>query len=304
MNQTRHINFLKINLETAARFKAICLFCFFILPSILLGYDYELAVCTIFKDNAPYLKEWIEYHHMLGVEHFYLYDNSSTDNPHQVLKPYIKKGLVTLIEWPNRKEKKWGKIQMAWVRTTQMTAYSNACQCTKGIARWLAIIDTDEFIVPVEHKSITSFLKQHEDAPGIYLYWQVYGTSHIYDVPQGELMIELLTLKCPTKHHINGHTKIILQPERFSHFTGSPHYCTFKKAAEPYIAPIAEARINHYINRTEKFFYEGKIKAKETMDNNTWSQDDIQRWSQLGNNVEDKTIFEFIPELKARLGFE
>ena len=33
---------------------------------------YDLAVVAIFKDEAPYLKEWLDYHLAAGVEHFYL----------------------------------------------------------------------------------------------------------------------------------------------------------------------------------------------------------------------------------------
>ena len=53
---------------------------------------YKTAICLIFKDEAPFLQEWIEYHHLIGIEHFYLYNNNSTDNYEEVLKPYIDKG--------------------------------------------------------------------------------------------------------------------------------------------------------------------------------------------------------------------
>ena len=38
---------------------------------------YDLSVCAIFKDEASYLKEWIEYHKLVGVQHFYLYENEN-----------------------------------------------------------------------------------------------------------------------------------------------------------------------------------------------------------------------------------
>lgn len=41
-------------------------------------HDY-LSIGAIFKDEAPYLAEWIEFHRLVGVEHFFLYDNLSTD---------------------------------------------------------------------------------------------------------------------------------------------------------------------------------------------------------------------------------
>ena len=59
---------------------------------------YRFSLVLIFKDEAPYLEEWIEFHLMLGVDHFYLYQNNSTDNYQEVLKPYIKDEKLTLID--------------------------------------------------------------------------------------------------------------------------------------------------------------------------------------------------------------
>jgi hypothetical protein len=54
----------------------------------------------MFKDEAPWLKEWISYHHnILGVEHFYLYNNDSSDDYREVLRPWIDQHIVELIDW-------------------------------------------------------------------------------------------------------------------------------------------------------------------------------------------------------------
>ena len=39
----------------------------------------KIAVCAIFKDEAPYLLEWLAFHKMIGIDLFVLYDNGSTD---------------------------------------------------------------------------------------------------------------------------------------------------------------------------------------------------------------------------------
>ena len=36
---------------------------------------------------------------VLGVEHFYLYNNESTDDFETVIMPFIEKGLVELYDW-------------------------------------------------------------------------------------------------------------------------------------------------------------------------------------------------------------
>ncbi|ELV04510.1 glycosyltransferase family 92 protein [Brachyspira hampsonii] len=55
--------------------------------------DYISILATV-KNEAPYIKEWIEYHRIIGAERFYIYDNESTDNLKEVLEPYIKEGIV------------------------------------------------------------------------------------------------------------------------------------------------------------------------------------------------------------------
>lgn len=61
---------------------------------ILGSYDnrelkYKIALCLIFKNEAPFLKEWLDYHLTIGVDHFYLYNNNSDDNYLDVLNTYI-----------------------------------------------------------------------------------------------------------------------------------------------------------------------------------------------------------------------
>jgi hypothetical protein len=34
-----------------------------------------LSICAIFRHEAPYLREWIEFHKLIGAERFFLYDN-------------------------------------------------------------------------------------------------------------------------------------------------------------------------------------------------------------------------------------
>ena len=61
---------------------------------------HHISLCIMFKDEAVYLREWIEYHKMVGVDHFYLYDNNSSDAYESVIENYLKEGSITLIHWP------------------------------------------------------------------------------------------------------------------------------------------------------------------------------------------------------------
>ena len=95
---------------------------------------YDLSIVAILKNEGPYLKEWLDYHLLAGVDHFYLYDNDSPDNQAEVAKPYVEAGLVTYIPFPGKK--------------MQFPAYTDAQKRFKFQCRYMAIIDGDEFIFP------------------------------------------------------------------------------------------------------------------------------------------------------------
>ena len=95
---------------------------------------HDLSVVSILKNEGHYLKEWLDYHIVAGVEHFYLYDNESPDNQAEVAKPYVAAGLVDYIPAP-------GKFM-------QCAAYNDAVKRFKFQSRYMAFIDGDEFIYP------------------------------------------------------------------------------------------------------------------------------------------------------------
>ena len=59
---------------------------------------HALVVVAVLQNEAPFVAEWLEYHRLphVGVSHFYLYDDGSTDGLQAVLAPYVGAGLVTL----------------------------------------------------------------------------------------------------------------------------------------------------------------------------------------------------------------
>ena len=112
-----------------------------------------LSIACIAKNEGQYIKEWIEYHRIVGVQRFYFYDNESTDNTREVLDPYIRSGVVI--------------YRYVAGRTMQCPVYQDAVLKARGQTRWLALIDLDEFIVPIEKDTIPEFLKDFEIYPGV-----------------------------------------------------------------------------------------------------------------------------------------
>src|SRR4051812_35685821 len=99
-----------------------------------------LAACTIYRDDAAYLAEWIEFHRLVGVERFFLYDNGSTDDHLEVLAPYIEQGLATVRDWPGPFLGRGGRPKAL------VQAFEHCAGAHREDARWIAFLDVDEFL--------------------------------------------------------------------------------------------------------------------------------------------------------------
>lgn len=99
----------------------------------------KIAVCAMFHNEARDIFEWIMYHWLLGLDHFVLYDNESTDAPERVLAPFMAKGIVTLKKWPGKKGQ----------RPTPQSRSLEDCKLVAQSMKinWLAAFDIDEFLV-------------------------------------------------------------------------------------------------------------------------------------------------------------
>lgn len=286
-------------------YKRAIIVCFLFITSLLQAdYQYDLAVCAIFKDEAPWLKEWIEYHKLVGVKHFRLYNNQSEDNYLEVLQPYIQSGEVTVIDWPN------GSPTGGWVYHTQWPALANGIASLNGIAKWVALIDIDEFIFPVEKNDIISFLANYEECPAIAINWQCYGTSHLWKIPKNKLMIEALILRAPENSAHNIPVKSIVRPEQIDTINAGnpPHTWTILGAGKTTVTPskkeyyqglieVDKIKVNHYMYRTEEYFIKYKIPKKERMEGIKW-EEGYNMGERGFNEIKDTTMSRYVPTLK------
>ena len=56
----------------------------------------KVGICMMVNNEAAYVDEFLLYHLLSGVNHFYIYDDESTDNLASALAPFIEGGIVTL----------------------------------------------------------------------------------------------------------------------------------------------------------------------------------------------------------------
>jgi hypothetical protein len=200
---------------------------------------HELAVCAIFREEAPFLDEWLTFHAGIGVTHFYLYNNLSTDNFREVLRPWQAAGFVTLIEWP--------------AEPCQIPAYQDCVRRFKHHARWIAFFDIDEFLFSPQSRSLLPVLETFAHRPGIEVWQIIFGSNGHVKRPAS--VIASYTLSAPAKPTT---VKTIANPRlvykvhihQFKYWRGQG-LDTSGQVVNQSTTPVYEPlRMNHYWSRS------------------------------------------------------
>ncbi len=128
------------------------------------GAGSNLAICAIFKNEADYLYEWLSFHAFVGVQHFYLYNNNSTDSSLDVIASWPFRDRVTVIDWPDI--------------PGQISAYRHMIATRRDAATWCAFIDCDEFLCPQSGASLGEALDRFAPrCSALYAHWLMFGSS-------------------------------------------------------------------------------------------------------------------------------
>lgn len=256
-----------------------------------------LSACAIFRDEAPYLREWIAFHQLVGVEHFYLYDNRSSDRGPELLAPYVETGVVTLRPWP--------------LHPGQLAAYFDAIVRARqsGDTHWLAFLDIDEFLYSPTGRAVADLLPAYGAFPGVGVNWCVYGTNGHTAKPDG-FVIENYTRRTDDEA-LNCHIKSIVQPARTAlRRPADPHHFSYvhglavNEAMHPIMGPFSRPpshellRVNHYWSKSAD---EAIAKAGKHRSDNGELRDVSALLDEDLNAVEDTSILGYVPALKERL---
>lgn len=171
-----------------------------------------LYLCAIVRDEAEGLAEWIAYHHLIGIDHFVIYDNGSTDGTAALLDRFAAAGILTRIDWPDRPPPQWLRYpamlrlleqvpdprQAPWrdlgALGPQITAYNDALSRFGDQAAWMLFIDADEFLLLPRDGHLLPFLRRicTPQIGAIGFNWRYFGSAG-QNRPDGRLVIERFT---------------------------------------------------------------------------------------------------------------
>jgi len=209
-----------------------------------------LNLCLIVKDENKYLQEWVDYHTLIGVERFIVYDNGSNISVRETLVEDIARGRVIVIDFPGKK--------------AQMTSYAHCLHFYGKHAQWIGFIDIDEFIVPKTTTDLREFLEDYEAFGAIAIHWVIFGASGHKKEPQGpqyKNFIKETENDFPPNHYV----KSIVQPRYTVYPMGVHYFHHFPKhpVVNENFLPISgfdtprsakKIQLNHYFCRSEEEF--------------------------------------------------
>jgi hypothetical protein len=270
--------------------------------------EYGVSICAIFKNEAHNMREWIEFHKIVGIEHFYLYNNFSNDNYLEVLDFYVNDGLVTLIEWP--------------VEKGQFPAYQHFYENFRNSTNWVTFLDLDEFVTPFYKKTISEWLVNYKNYPCIVLYWKMFGSSGKIEHDFDQLTTEQYTVswdKMATVGKVflntdfdiasfdaNVHHATVVKVKLFNKFFLIPPINEFKKIIRWDIHRMGffnksfTIQINHYWSKSFGYYFENKVKRGDV--NNHDRTIDQFYYTEFFNRASDHKIFRYLIELRRALG--
>ena len=263
---------------------------------------YYISMCSCFKNEAPFLKEWIEYHLFIGYDHFYLYNNNSTDNYEEVLQPYVNSGVVTLIEFP--------------IVPVQVAAYKHFYDTYRYETKWVSFFDIDEFVCLYREVNIKDWLNRFSKYPVVYVYWKYFGSSGLMNHDYNKLVLE--QYRCATDKYINiGKTFYNTRYEIASFDKSMVHFLTVKWKGIK-IPAVNEAgnftiwgiqrikkkdftiQLNHYWSKAFNLYIE-KYKKGSSANGTLWKKLWVYKEIEHLCKDWDVSILRFLTELKLRM---
>ena len=126
-----------------------------------------VTACAVFRNEGPFLQEWVAWHRHMGVTRFVLYDNESVDGggalplgPDVIVRP--ASGL-----------------------RTQLGVYRDCLDTVEAGVEWVVFLDLDEFLYDPAGRTLAEVLPpreaRHDGQPvtRVWVPWRMFGwTPH------------------------------------------------------------------------------------------------------------------------------
>ena len=265
-----------------------------------------LSICAVYRNEGPYLREWVAFHQLVGVERFYLYNNRSDDDASRGARAVHRGGRrSTIHDWPQ------------WPAQTQ--AYDDCLKNHRDDSRWIAFIDLDEFLFSPTGRAaargalgVRALARRGRELGGVRLVGApdqaarardrdyVRRTDEpaqpavkcIVDPPRARLLPPAL-LHVPRRAARGGREPPADRP-------GRPFSNTDEVSFE-------RLRVNHYMTKSEEEFRRklSRVPRRQRLPRrDRFNEKQLARLTGRWDEVEDRTIQMYLPALREELARE
>lgn len=277
----------------------------------------SLAICALIRDEAPYMAEWLEFHRLVGVSRFVLYDDHSTDGTRNVILEHDRGDITLYHHGPAWDSPEYDGISMpmGWHTYLQARAFAHYDQHHGPETFWCAYIDPDEYLFHESIDWLPTALEPFEDECGLVVNWLIFGSNGHQTHPPG------LTIENYTRRAIPGepepwgrHVKPIVHTTRRRRWGPNGSHCpVFDDGCWPVdqlhrpnpwsmtpCAPTSLAfRLHHYYHRSQEEAAAKLVRGYHNIPVGYPGQERLTAHDR--NEVEDTTALRFVPRLKEAL---
>jgi len=264
--------------------------------------DYFLAFVTRIKHEDLYLREWLEYHLLVGVEHFFLYDMDVGTTQAELLEPYEDAGVVTRIPWSHFEGTRLDRKRARFRHNKSSLAHRHFALNFRERVCWAQKIDGDEFLYPVTGQEVIEPLRafDRDRVRAIRLPRYNFGHSGHDHRPAGLVIENYLKREATRSSQKEMGNGTSLSGNRFRRGAHRWSYRLYKRGKTVMPDDVETLRINHYFTKSFEEF------QSRQNDNNLRqkTRDQFDARNLRRNDVDDDGMLRFLPAVQRALGLK
>ncbi|KAG8384919.1 hypothetical protein BUALT_Bualt04G0168200 [Buddleja alternifolia] len=204
--------------------------------------QHEMCVCTMLRNQARFLPEWIMYHSQIGVDRWFIYDNNSDDDIEHVVESLVGANYnVTRHVWP-------------WIKS-QEAGFAHCALQARDSCDWVGFIDVDEFFHLPSNLSLPGIVRNQSgpiEVAELRVPCHSFGPSGLQKLPTKGVMVGYTCrMAFPERH------KSIVKPEALnSSLINVVHHFHLKSGFRHVNMNRSALVINHYKYQVWEVFKE------------------------------------------------
>ena len=259
----------------------------------------HLALVTRLQNEASYLGEWLEYHLLVGVEHFFLYDMDSAPDQRELLEPYVRRGLVTRVPWSHFEGTRYDRHRKGLRHTKSSLAIQHFAKNFREQVQWAQMIDGDEFLFPTDSDSVLEPLSAYDpdEVRALSVPRYNFGHNGHESRPPGLMIANYLRREAEWSSRKELGNAVQISTNFWNRRNHRWHYKLFARGRLVTEDEVKGLRINHYYTKSFEEFQA----RQNTNRTRSGSRSSFDHRNARCNAVEDTGMLRFVEKVEKAL---